>query len=197
MGCTREQEDCSDDEKPAHRVRVSDFEISKYEVTQEVWEAVMGANPSRFPGLRAMSRRAYVSWDDIQEFLRKLNTGGGRYRLPSEAEWEYAARGGQRSRGYQYAGSSSRSTVAWYAGNSRRKTHPVGQKQANELGVLRHVGERVGVGRGLLERELPGRPNRRKCMEAGGLSSSGPARRFLVQRHSEDPPFGYPRQEYR
>ncbi len=134
MGCTREQTDCSDAEKPAHSVRVGSFEISKYEVTQEVWAAVMGANPSYFQGC-AQCPVDTVSWDDIQGFLQKLNAGGGRYRLPSEAEWEYAARGGSQSRGYEYAGSSTPGAVAWYSENSGKRTHPVGQKQANELGL--------------------------------------------------------------
>ena len=134
MGCTREQSDCRDNEKPAHRVRVNDFEIGKYEVTQELWEAVMGTNPSRFSGC-AQCPVERVSWDDIQEFLRKLNAGGGGYRLPSEAEWEYAARGGQESRGYQYSGSNNPEAVAWYRGNSGDRTHRVGQKQGNELGL--------------------------------------------------------------
>ena len=134
MGCTREQTDCGDDEKPAHQVRVSSFELSKYEVTQELWEAVMGENPRSFKNCPQCPVER-VSWDDVQEFLRKLNAGGGRYRLPSEAEWEYAARGGSQSRGYEYAGSDTLDAVGWYRGNSGSTTHPVGQKQANELGV--------------------------------------------------------------
>ncbi len=134
MGCTREQSNCHDDEKPAHQVEVRSFEIGKYEVTQELWEAVMRTNPSRFQGC-AQCPVERVSWDDIQGFLRKLNAGGGRYRLPSEAEWEYAARGGRQSRGYEYAGSDNLNAVAWYVRNSEGKTHPVGQKQANELGI--------------------------------------------------------------
>ena len=134
MGCTREQSDCYDDEKPAHQVEVSSFELGKYEVTQELWAAVMGENPSRFQGC-AQCPVERVSWDDVQAFLRKLNAGGGRYRLPSEAEWEYAARGGRQSRGYRYAGSNNPNAVAWYEDNSGEKTHRVGQKQANELGL--------------------------------------------------------------
>ena len=127
MGCTREQTDCADDEKPAHQVRVRSFELSKYEVTQELWEAVMRENPSYFENCPQCPVER-VSWNDVQGFLRELNAGGGRYRLPSEAEWEYAARGGPQSRGYEYAGSDRPNAVAWYGGNSGRKTHPVGQK---------------------------------------------------------------------
>ena len=134
MGCTPEQEDCRDNEKPAHQVRIGSFELSKYEVTQEVWAAVMGENPSRFQNCPQCPVER-VSWNDVQTFLQKLNAGGGRYRLPSGAEWEYAARGGQESRGYQYAGSDNLDAVGWYEDNSGRKTHPVGQKQANELGL--------------------------------------------------------------
>ena len=134
MGCTSEQECYFVYEKPAHQVAVRSFELSKYEVTQEVWEAVMGENPSRFKNC-PQCPVDWVSWDDVQAFLRKLNAGGGRYRLPSEAEWEYAARGGQQSRGYQYAGSDNPDAVGWYMENSGERTHPVGQKQANELGI--------------------------------------------------------------
>ena len=135
MGCTPEQgDDCYDREKPAHRVRVSSFEISKYEVTQELWEAVMGENPSRFKGC-AQCPVENVSWDDAREFLKNLNLTDEQYRLPTEAEWEYAARGGQQSQDYKYAGGDNLGTVAWYAGNSGDKTHPVGQKQPNELGL--------------------------------------------------------------
>ena len=133
MGCTSEQTDCLGREKPAHQVQVSSFELSKYEVTQELWEAVIGETSHFKHCPRCPIER--VSWEDAQAFLQKLNAGGGRYRLPSEAEWEYAARGGQRSRGYQYSGSDNLDAVAWYGENSGDKTHPVGQKQANELGL--------------------------------------------------------------
>ena len=137
MGCQEgffSNNDCEADEQPAHQVQVSSFELSKYEVTQELWAAVMGANPSHFSDCTRCPVEQ-VSWADIQGFLRELNAGGGRYRLPSEAEWEYAAWGGVQSRGYQYAGSDSPRAVAWYYENSGRKPHPVGQKQANELGL--------------------------------------------------------------
>ncbi len=134
MGCTSEQSDCNDDEKPVHTVTVSDFYMGKYEVTQKQWKEIMGNNPSYFKGDNLPVER--VSWNDIQEFLKKLNQKTGmNYRLPTEAEWEYAARGGVKSRGYKYAGSNDIDEVAWHDGNSGNKTHPVGQKKANELGI--------------------------------------------------------------
>ena len=130
MGCTEEQSDCYDFEKPVHWVQVPDFEIGKYEVTQDLWEAVMGENPSDVSNCARCPVHS-VSWEDIQTFLEKLNTlTGKRYRLPTEAEWEYAARGGQQSRGYEYAGSDTPNLVAWHD-----RAHPVGQKAANELGL--------------------------------------------------------------
>ena len=126
--------DGQDDEKPVHRVTVSDFYIGKYEVTQKEWKEVMGNNPSYNKGDNLPVEQ--VSWDDIQEYLQKLNAKTGKnYRLPTEAEWEYAARGGNKSRGYTYSGSNSIDNVAWYSSNSGNETHAVGRKQANELGI--------------------------------------------------------------
>jgi formylglycine-generating enzyme required for sulfatase activity len=135
MGCTSKQgSDCYGDEKPAHRVTVSDFYIGKYEVTQAQWKAVMGSNPSYFKGNNLPVEN--VSWNDVQEFISKLNAKTGQNsRLPTEAEWEYAARGGASTRGYKYSGSNNVGEVAWYGDNSGRKTHPVGTKAANELGI--------------------------------------------------------------
>ena len=105
-----------------------------YEVPQALWEAVMGSNPSEYKGDNLPVEM--VSWNDCQEFISKLNSLTGRkFRLPTEAEWEYAAHGGKKSRGYQYSGNSNISDVAWYDGNSGSKPHPVGTKQANELGI--------------------------------------------------------------
>ena len=136
MGATSEQgSDADADEKPVHSVTLSDFYIGKYEVTQGQWRAVMGNNPSYFTGDDNLPVEQ-VSWDDVQEFIQKLNQLTGKtYRLPTEAEWEYAARGGNQSRGYKYAGSNTLEEVAWYSGNSDTQTHLVGQKQANELGL--------------------------------------------------------------
>jgi len=136
MGATSEQDsDAYNDEKPTHQVTLSSFSIGKYEVTQAEWQAVMGTNPSQFTG-NSQRPVENVSWNDCQEFIRKLNAmTGKRFRLPTEAEWEYAARGGNRSRGYKYAGSNTLGNVAWYGNNSDSKTHPVGTKSPNELGL--------------------------------------------------------------
>ena len=135
MGATSEQQDPDDDEKPTHTVTLSDYYIGETEVTQELWAAVMGSNPSEFTG--NMQRPVeQVSWEDCQTFIRKLNElTGANFRLPTEAEWEFAARGGRNSRGYQYSGSSNLGDVAWYRDNSSDTTHPVKTKSPNELGI--------------------------------------------------------------
>ena len=135
MGATSEMLNPDDDEKPVHQVTLThDYYMGKYEVTQALWKTVMGSNPSKFKGDNLPVEN--VSWNDSQEFISKLNSMTGRkFRLPTEAEWEYAARGGKKSRGYLYSGSSNISDVAWYDGNRSSKTHPVGMKQANELGI--------------------------------------------------------------
>lgn len=135
MGATSEQgSDAWDDEKPAHQVTLSPYYIGETEVTQELWQAVMGSNPSNFKGMQLPVEK--VSWNDCQEFVRKLNQQTGQnFRLPTEAEWEYAARGGNKSRSYKYSGSNSLGDVAWYDTNSGSKTHEVKTKLANELGL--------------------------------------------------------------
>lgn len=128
--------DGSSYEKPVHSVRVSDFYIGKYEVTQAEWKKIMGNNPSSFNDCENCPVEN-VSWNDIQDFLKKLNAKypGKKYRLPTEAEWEYAARGGIQSKGFAYSGSNDLSEVGWYSDNAGSKPHPVGQKKANELGL--------------------------------------------------------------
>ena len=135
MGCTAEQgADCFNEEKPAHRVTVGSFNIGKYEVTQAQWEAVMDYNPSEFKGDNLPVEN--ISWDDAQMFIGKLNELTGKnYRLPTEAEWEYAARGGNKSMGYKYSGSNTLANVAWYKDNADSRTYPAGTKQPNELGI--------------------------------------------------------------
>ena len=141
MGATPEMKKPWNEEKLAHQVTLTnDFYIGKYEVTQALWQVVMGKNPSYFKGNNLPVEK--VSWDDCQEFISKLNRiTGKKFRLPTEAEWEYAARGGKKSCGYQYSGSNDISDVAWCLGNSGSNTHDfgnthaVGTKQANELGI--------------------------------------------------------------
>jgi formylglycine-generating enzyme required for sulfatase activity len=139
MGCTPEQEpDCWDyHERPAHQVTLTNsYYIGKYPVTQAQWIAVMGNNPSEFIG-NTQHPVEYVSWDEVQTFITTLNTLTGRtYRLPTEAEWEFAARGGNSSLGYKYSGSDNIDDVAWYSANSGGTTHPVGTKSSNELGIF-------------------------------------------------------------
>ena len=136
MGATSEQEDEADsEEKPVHGVTLSSYYIGKTEVTQALWQAVMGSNPSRFEGSDLPVE--CVSWNDCQEFIQKLNRLTGRnFRLPTEAEWEFACRGGNNSRGYKYSGSNNLGSVAWYEDNSGGQTHPVGTKAPNELGIF-------------------------------------------------------------
>ncbi len=118
-----------------HEVTVSSFAIGKYPVTQKEWNEVMGENPSYFKGGDDWPVEQ-VSWYDVQEFILKLNQQTGKvYRMPTEAEWEFAARGGNLSKGYIYAGSNLLEDVGWFKGNAGKKTHPVGQKAANELGL--------------------------------------------------------------
>lgn len=127
------------DEKPVRQVTLSSYYIGKYVVTQELWEAVMGYNPSYFKGARGPV--AQVSWDDCQYFISKLNSlTGNNFKLPTEAQWEYAARGGKKNRGYKYSGSNNINDVAWYNDNSRCHTHDVGTKGPNELGIYDMTG---------------------------------------------------------
>ena len=140
MGATPEMENPYDSEKPVHRVTLTNnYYIGKYEVTQALWQAVMGSNPSGFKGDNLPVEE--VSWNECQDFISKLNAmTGKRFRLPTEAEWEYAARGGKKSRGYQYSGNNTLGDIAWYSGNSSSRTHAVGTKQPNELGIYDMAG---------------------------------------------------------
>ena len=148
MGATSEMENPNDDEKPTHKVKLSSYYIGETEVTQALWKAVMGSNPSSFKGDNRPVEK--VSWNDCQTFISKLNSlTGKRFRLPTEAEWEFAARGGKQSRHTQYSGSSRINDVAWYCGSSgfddyeeglyfilaEYETKPVKTKQPNELGI--------------------------------------------------------------
>lgn len=129
-------------EKPLHKVSVGSFSIGQTEVTQELWEAVMGSNPSSFAGSKCPVEK--VTWKDCQDFIVKLNRLTGKtFRLPTEAEWEYAARGGNKSRNRIFSGSNSADDVAWHMGNTYNLgtdspeygTHEVATKAPNELGI--------------------------------------------------------------
>ncbi|MDR1812335.1 MAG: formylglycine-generating enzyme family protein, partial [Candidatus Fibromonas sp.] len=137
MGCTAEQgKDCQEDEKPAHKVTVGSFYIGKYEVTQGLWKKVMEYNPSYFKGDNLpVDMVTWNGWNAAQTFIEKLNEKTDKkYRLPTEAEWEYAARGGNKSKGYKYSGSNDNNEVAWDYKNEKRR-NPVGTKLPNELGI--------------------------------------------------------------
>jgi len=133
MGCTGD--DCYYyEELPAHQVTLSSYSISKYLVTQKLWKTIMGYNPSCFIGDNLPVEQ--VSWYDTQNFIDKLNQiTGKKYSLPTEAQWEFAARGGNNSNRTVYSGSNNLDEVAWYSSNSKQCTQPVGIKAPNELGI--------------------------------------------------------------
>ena len=135
MGATAEQTGAESDESPTHSVTLSDYYIGETEVTQELWQAVMGSNPSYFTGNMQRPVES-VTWNACQTFITKLNElTGESFALPTEAQWEYAARGGKSTKGYLYSGSNYLGDVAWYVGNSSNTTHPVKSKSPNELGL--------------------------------------------------------------
>ena len=126
--------DGDDGEKPVHSVTLSSYYIGQTEVTQALWKAVMGTNPSNWIGNNLPVEQ--VSWNDCQTFIRNLNQLTGKtFRLPTEAEWEFAAKGGRQSRGFKYSGNTNIDYVAWYYSNSGSKAHPVATKSPNELGI--------------------------------------------------------------
>ncbi|MDR0971860.1 MAG: formylglycine-generating enzyme family protein [Bacteroidales bacterium] len=147
MGCTQEQiEYCDTDELPSILVEVEDFYIGKYEVTQKLWEEIMGTRVEQLRdridtnyllyGQGENYPVYYVGWQDAQLFIERLNKKTGKkYRLPTEKEWEFAARGGNLSKGTIYAGSNNLNEVGWYKDNSEYTTYPIGGKKPNELGI--------------------------------------------------------------
>jgi formylglycine-generating enzyme required for sulfatase activity len=133
-GCDSNSRGCINDEIPIHQVTLPDFYIGKFEVTQLLWRTVMGHNPSRLRGDHLPVES--VSWNDCREFIRRLNEMTGvQFSLPTEAQWEFAARGGNKSRGYRYSGSDNIDEVAWYKENSGGRVRRVGDKAPNELGI--------------------------------------------------------------
>jgi formylglycine-generating enzyme required for sulfatase activity len=135
MGATAEQgDDAYDEEKPAHKVSLDSYYIGETQVTQALWTAVMGNNPSYFKS--DDNPVDTISWSDCQEFIKKLNQlTGQQFSLPTEAQWEFAARGGKNSKGYKYAGSNNLGEVAWFAAPLNGLTHQVALKKPNELGI--------------------------------------------------------------
>ncbi|MCI6147026.1 MAG: formylglycine-generating enzyme family protein [Bacteroidales bacterium] len=140
MGATAEQaSDAFSDELPTHKVTLSPFLIGKYEVSQTLWLAVMGENPSVNTGINLPVDN--VTWNECQTFITKINELTGKnFRLLTEAEWEYAARGGNKSKGYKYSGSNNLGDVAWYIDNSNNTSHAMGTKAPNELGIYDMTG---------------------------------------------------------
>lgn len=134
MGTEEEWCEGNSREHPPHSVTLNSFYIAETEVTQELWEMVMGNNPSYTKGSQLPVES--VTWEECQEFINKLNAlTGVKFRLPTEAEWEYAARGGCKSKGYKYSGSDNLNEVGWYAGNYDITTHDVATRKPNELGL--------------------------------------------------------------
>lgn len=139
MGAMDKDEEAKENEKPTHSVSLNNFYIGETEVTQSLWMSVMGENPSNFPGTNKPVES--ISWEECKDFINTLNNllskdlNGMLFRLPTEAEWEFAARGGNKSKGYFYSGSNIVGEVAWYVDNSDQQTHIVKQKAPNELGL--------------------------------------------------------------
>ena len=145
MGATPEQQDPKDNETPVHQVTLSSYYMEETELPQAMWETVMGSNPSEHQG--ALYPVENVSWNDCQTFISKFNTmlkdqlpDGMQFRLPTEAEWEFAARGGNKRMGYQYSGSNAIEGVAWYNDNADGKTQIIGTKYPNDLGIYNMSG---------------------------------------------------------
>ena len=139
MGNTEDGDDTEPNERPTRKVTLSNYWIGKTEVTQQLWQTVMGNNPSYFKGPDLPVDN--VSWNDCQQFIKRLNERTGqRFRLPTEAEWEYAARGGTRTNHYLYSGGNDATDVGWVWANAKEKTHAVGKRRDNELGIYDMTG---------------------------------------------------------
>ena len=197
MGVNNGDSEANNDENPSHQVTLSSYYVGKTAVTQTLWEAVMGNNPSTDKG--PFHPVINVSWDNCQEFIRKLNKKTNRtFRLPTEAEWEFAARGGNMSKGFKYAGSNNIKDVAWCDDDAwNPKSHPVAQKQPNELGLYDmsgNVWEWCQDFYGIYNSESqinPTGPNdgRNRIIRGGGLSTK--AKYCRVSFRGSHPPLGW------
>lgn len=184
--------DESSDQTPTHSVTLSSYYICKYEVTQALWRAVMGSNPSKFKGDNLPVEQ--VSWNDCQTFINRLNNYTGRnFRLPTEAEWEFAARGGNYSRHYKYSGSNNLDDVAWHGDNSDR-THPVGTKRPNELGlydmsgnVFEWCSDWYGTYSSYSQTNPTGPDSGSYCINRGGAFAYGASRHRSTDRSYSTP----------
>ena len=195
MGATPEMGEAQNDERPAHEVTLTrDYYVSKTEVTQALWRAVMGTNPSDFPGDRHPVE--HISWNDCQKFLARLNAATGKqFRLPTEAEWEFAARGGIKSRDYRFSGNDNLSLVAWNASNSGHTTHDVASKLPNELGIYDMAGnvmelcaDRYGAYSGEAQTDPVGPASGKERVGRGGSwNSDAKACRTSNRRYSYHP----------
>ena len=176
--------------------KLSSYYICKYEVTQALWRAVMGSNPSYSKGDNLPVER--VSWDDCQTFIKRLNSYTGRdFRLPTEAEWEFAARGGNYSRHYKYSGSNNLDDVAWHGDNSDR-THPVGTKRPNELGlydmsgnVFEWCSDWYGTYSSYSQTDPTGPDSGSYCINRGGAFAYGASRHRSTDRNYSTPDTHY------
>lgn len=195
MGATEEQggEKCDFNVKPAHKVKLGDFYMSESQVTQELWNTLMDSNPSQIKGDNLPVEM--VTYNDVQEFIARLNKATGCvFRLPTEAEWEYAARGGCKSKGYKFSGGNNLDAVAWFVENSESKTHNVKTKKPNELGLYDmsgNVWEWCSDWYGAYDDELQINPVGPKSglskVFRGGGRDSKPVRCFVSSRNDDSP----------
>ena len=198
MGASGADMSAADNEFPAHVVTLSPYYICTTEVTQQLWRAVMGNNPSGNKN-NMLNPVETVSWTECQTFITKLNAMTGQtFRLPTEAEWEFAARGGNKSQGYLYSGSNTIGNVAWYTSNSSNKTHPVATKAPNELGlydmsgnVLEWCKDRYGSYTSATAQDPQGPSSGSSRVVRGGKYGSSAARCRVSARNDYSPELAY------
>ncbi|MBQ7664735.1 MAG: formylglycine-generating enzyme family protein [Bacteroidaceae bacterium] len=193
MGSSNTDRAAFDDEKTLHEVTLRTFAIGQTEVTQQLWNAVMDNNPSVFKGDDLPVEN--VTWKDCQTFITRLNTITGlKFRLPTEAQWEYAARGGKKARGTTYSGSNQFEEVGWCHKNAKRRTHPVAQLQPNEIGIYDMTGnvfewcsDIYGAYSSLSQENPAGLANGSNRVSRGGCFSYSESRARLTLRNNLPP----------